>query len=287
MRSSSLLRKSRRKKNRFPLLTHYLGDWRSLLPGGAAGVLQLMYPPLGAAVFKQSDFFDDPFGRVYRSIPQIWATVLAPDGAERAVKIRDVHKGIKGKDEKGRRYHALSPETYWWAHATFTWEVYESIRLFHPGGLHKVDKDALYAETVAWYALYGVSEAPVPQTYGEFTRKFASVCADVLEMTPAAERVLELGYAGAWRWPFMRGNFKNPVVRHLGRTALLGTIPRPVRRRFEIPWRLRDEVEFRASCAVIRHGTRFIPKDANNQSLEMVLRYVGTKTKRERYVPAT
>ena len=43
---------ARRKKNAFPLLTHYLGDWRSLLPGGAAGVLQLMYPPLGAAVFS-------------------------------------------------------------------------------------------------------------------------------------------------------------------------------------------------------------------------------------------
>ena len=51
-------------------------DARSLFPGGSAGLLQLMYPPLGAAVAAQSDFFDDPFGRVYRSIPQIWACLL-------------------------------------------------------------------------------------------------------------------------------------------------------------------------------------------------------------------
>lgn len=271
----------------FPLLTQYLGDWRSLLPGGAAGVLQLMYPPLGAAVFKQSDFFDDPFGRVYRSIPQIWATILAPDGAERAVKIRDVHKGIQGKDEKGRRYSALHPETYWWAHATFTWEVYESIRLFYPGGLRRVNKEALYLETVAWYRRYGVSQAPVPPTYRAFRRKFAQVCDEVLEMTPAAMRVLELGYQGAWRWPFMAGNFKNPLVRRLGRTALLGTIPAPVRRRFDIPWRLRDAVEFRAACAAVRNGTRLVPASANQRSLEMVLRLVGRHTKDERYVPPT
>lgn len=70
------------------MLRRYLGDVRSLLPGGAAGILQLMDPPLGAAVAAQSDFFEDPFGRIYRSIPQIWATVLAPDGRQRARRIR-------------------------------------------------------------------------------------------------------------------------------------------------------------------------------------------------------
>jgi uncharacterized protein (DUF2236 family) len=280
------LRKPRRKKHPFPLLTRYLGDWRSLLPGGAAGVLQLMYPPLGAAVAKQSDFFDDPFGRVYRSIPQIWATILAPDGAERAVKIRDVHKSIKGVAPDGRRYSALHPETYWWAHATFTWEVFESIRLFHHGGLKRLDREALYAETVAWYRLYSVAQSPVPATYAAFQEKFARICATQLEMTPAATRVLEMGYAGAWRPPLIRGNFRNPLIRHFGRTALLGTIPSPVRRRFDIPWRLRDATEFRAMCTAIREGTRLIPNTANNQSLEMVLRFVGNKTKTERYSPA-
>lgn len=102
------------------MLRCYLGDFRTLLTGGSAGVLQLMYPPLGAAVAAQSDFFGDPFGRVYRSVPQIWATVLAPDGAERARRIRDLHRSIQGTDASGRPFHALDPETYWWAHATFT-----------------------------------------------------------------------------------------------------------------------------------------------------------------------
>ena len=64
------------------LLRRYAGDWRSILEGTSIGILQLMYPPLGAAVAAQSGFFEDPYGRIYRSIPQIWATLLAPDADE-------------------------------------------------------------------------------------------------------------------------------------------------------------------------------------------------------------
>src|SRR5438874_9708586 len=105
------------------LLSSIASDWRSMLSGPAAGLLQLMYPPLGAGVEQHSAFFSEPWDRILRSIPQIWATILADDGEERARGIRDVHRSIKGVDGQGRPYHALQPETFWWAHATFTWEM--------------------------------------------------------------------------------------------------------------------------------------------------------------------
>ncbi len=267
------------------LLAKYLGDWRSLLPGGSAGIMQLMYPPLGAAVEKQSDFFEDPFGRVYRSIPQIWATIRAPDGAERAKQIRDIHKKIQGPYAGNKKYHALDPETYWWAHATFTWEVFESIRLFHPGGLERVDEDALYAETVRWYELYGVNQQPVPSTYSDFQQKFRTICDDVLELTPAASHTLDMGYRGAWRLPLSKGNTKLPFMRGAGRTVLLGTIPAPLRSRFDIPFSRSDERNFNLICGTIRAGFGLVPRRANVETFRFFLKHLGTKTRPERFDP--
>ncbi len=245
-----------------------------------------MYPPLGAAVAAQSDFFGDPFGRVYRSIPQIWATVLAPDGAERARKVRDVHRSVQGSDEAGRRYHALEPETYWWAHATFTWEVFEAIRLFFPGGLVDVDLDRLYAETVAWYELYGVSSRPVPPDHASFLRKFDQVCATTLEMTPAAARTLEMALAGDWRPPLIRSNFKDPITRGVGRLMVIGALPEPVRDRFDIPYTRADRRNFERVCGAIRQGFRFVPRSVNRRALTLGLRYIGVSTRAERFVSA-
>ncbi|MGK5557273.1 oxygenase MpaB family protein, partial [Actinomadura kijaniata] len=179
------------------LLRRYAGDLRSLLPGAAAGLMQLMHPGIGAGVARHSAFFDAPFNRIHRSVPQIWATVLAPDGPERARAIRDLHRSIGGTDEHGRRYHALDPETFWWAHATFTWEIFKAAELFHPGTLTAEDRERLYAETVAWYARYGVSMRPVPPDHAAFQSRFWHVCARELELTPAAARALDIARHGS------------------------------------------------------------------------------------------
>lgn len=270
------------------LLRRYMGDVRSLLPGGAAGIMQLMYPPLGEAVASQSDFFDDPFGRVYRSIPQIWAVVLDADrgGKDRGRAIRDVHRDIKGVDAAGNRYHALEPETFWWAHATFTWEVFRSIELFHRGGLGHVDEERLYAETVTWYECYGMSSRPVPPTLAEFRAKFAEVLTDRLELTPAAEATLDMAAEGRWRLPGTHADIGNPLMRHVGRLGATGCIPRAVRSRFDMPWSRRDAAQFAAGAAALQAGLGVVPLRINTALVQMRLRGIGARTRRERYHPA-
>src|SRR5579875_3636027 len=132
----------------WPLLARLAADWRALLPGPSAGLLQLMYPDLGRGVEEHSAFFSEPFERINRSIPQIWAVILAGDGPGRGRAIRDVHRDIKGPVPGGGRYHALEPETFWWAHATFTWEIFRSVQLFHSAGLDQPQREQLYAQTV-------------------------------------------------------------------------------------------------------------------------------------------
>src|SRR5690606_13720699 len=88
------------------LLWSIASDPRSLLPGTAAGLMQLMLPGLGAGVSEHSNFFDDPYDRIFRSIPVIWGSIFAPgddEGSARGRHIRDLHRDIKGTIDDGER----------------------------------------------------------------------------------------------------------------------------------------------------------------------------------------
>jgi uncharacterized protein (DUF2236 family) len=236
------------------------GDPRSLLPGSAAGIMQLMLPGLGAGVSDHSNFFDDPFDRIFRSIPLIWGSIFAPDDAEgdaRGRRIRDFHPDIKGTDHHGNRYHALDPDVFWWAHATFTWEFFRAQELYFARPLGRADQEQLYRETVTWYRRYGVSDRPVPATLADFRARFEQICRDELEITPAAKWVLDPGTNPRASAEPVR--LDGPLAPLSGlatrlssgvlRTMVYGVMPDLVRRRFEFPWSNADRAAFAAICA--------------------------------------
>jgi uncharacterized protein (DUF2236 family) len=260
-----------------------------MLPGSAAGILQLMHPGIGAGVAEHSAFFDDPFDRIYRSIPQIWATIFAPDAQRRGHELRDVHRDIKGTDHRGRRYHALDPETFWWAHATFTWEIFRSVELFHLRAPSAAEAEQLYAETVTWYRRFGISARPVPADYGAFRSKFSQVCREILEVTPAAERALSFGLAdipGQPWGPIPLQGLLRPIAAPAAEILVLGCLPDEARRRVGKPWGTAEQAQFRGICAAIRQGFRFVPDFVNRRSLRDVQRRMGAATRARRYRPA-
>ncbi len=239
------------------------GDPRSLLPGSAAGIMQLMLPGLGAGVTDHSNFFDDPFDRIFRSIPFIWGSIFAADDAEgdaRGRTIRDFHPDIKGTDHHGHRYHALDPDIFWWAHATFTWEFFRARELCMARPLRRAEQDQLYAETVTWYRRYGVSDRPVPPTWREFRARFDEICRDELELTPAVQWVLDpTANPGARSQDIVLPGVFAPlsgVVTHVGsellRILVYGAMPDIVRRRFAFAWSNADRAAFAAVCATLR-----------------------------------
>src|SRR6202000_2377878 len=97
----------------------YFGDVRSALLTQRSGVLQVMHPAITAAVIDHSDLFENPTQRLLRSAGPILGVIYDEDGERTALWVRDRHTQIRGHDSRGRRYHALDPETYYWAHATF------------------------------------------------------------------------------------------------------------------------------------------------------------------------
>ena len=267
------------------LLRRYAGDWRSILDGTSTGLLQLMYPPLGAAVAAQSGFFDDPYGRIYRSIPQIWATILAPDAEARARRIRDLHRDIRGV-AGGQRFSALDPETFWWAHATFTHLIVRSVQRYHrPGELDAAGYERLYADTVGWYERYGVTMRPVPATLAAFNDTFDRYCTERLEATPAVQRLVGTGdradpttTAGT-----ALERLTAPVLRRWGRLITVGNLPPVARDRLGLAWTADDDARLERLTVTLRSTFETMPPALNRATFVRALRQTGARTRPQRY----
>lgn len=80
----------------------YFGDWRGMLQGVWAGSMQNMHPGLGAGVEEHSQFFDERWERLYRSLYPIAGVVFDGDRAQQtAEEVRGYHTRIKGVDKLG------------------------------------------------------------------------------------------------------------------------------------------------------------------------------------------
>jgi uncharacterized protein (DUF2236 family) len=242
-------------------------DQRMAFTGLTAGLLQLMHPAIGAGVIDHSDFFNDPWDRVFRSIPQIMSVVYSGPMAEKAGRqVRNRHRPIHGRDERDRPYDALDPEVFWFAHATFQHSVHQVADRFSLHSVTLAEREQLYREGVEWYRRYGLSMAPVPRRHADFVTKWAYYCTDVLEMTPAAERVLDLSLNGraedmpglpAWTQPLQRY-----VLTPIFRLTQIGGLPPTIRDRFGIPWSIQNQLELTMFEEFVRRTWRFLPRSA-------------------------
>ena len=257
-----------------------------MLPGPSAGILQLAHPGLGAGVAEHSAFFDEPAERIVRSVPQIWATIFADvdEGDERGGRIRDLHRTMSGLDAHGNRYHALDPDTFWWAHATFTWEIFRSVELFHLRQLCAAERDQLYAETVTWYARYGMSMRPVPDDYAVFRERFDTVCAHELERTAAAVRAFEVmrGILPALPKAVRGAGMANRALTPAGRILVRGALPVAARARLEVAWNRRDAAAMQIVCTTARLAFAGVPAPLNSATMQRTQRAIGAATRPHR-----
>jgi uncharacterized protein (DUF2236 family) len=240
----------------------YLGDWRGVSMALWAGSMQNMHPLLGLAVEQHSRFFTERWQRLFRSLYPIGGVVY--DGAraaETARAVRGYHDTVTGVDEHGRRYHALEPETFYWAHATF-FVLTLSIGDRMCGGLTEREKRRLFDEHVQWYRLYGLSMRPVPRTWEEFRAYWEHMCSEVLEDNPATRAVLDLSglarpyFVPAFAWPVLR-----PVVAKTLVWWTIGFYHPAVRRLLGCSWSARDERWHRLAGRAINVVFSLLPHD--------------------------
>ncbi|CAJ1582425.1 oxygenase MpaB family protein [[Mycobacterium] wendilense] len=163
----------------------YFGDLRTGILGMWIGSIQNMYPQLGAGVEEHSILHREPLQRVARSVYPIMGVVYDGErAAQTGAQVRGFHHTIKGTDAQGRRYHALDPDTFYWAHATFFMLIIKVAEYFC-GGLTEAEKRQLFDEHVQWYAMYGMSMRPVPKSWEDFCEYWDRTCREELEINPA------------------------------------------------------------------------------------------------------
>jgi uncharacterized protein (DUF2236 family) len=247
----------------------YLGDMRGALLAGRAGVLQVMHPAIAAALIDHSDVFENPLQRLIRSAGPILGVVYDEDGEATARWVRDRHPPIRGRDAQGHRYHALDPDTYYWAHATFFEAQIATQELFGTP-LTDAEKERLYAESITWYARYGLTMRPVPRDYAAFQRYWRSMFEDVLQATPIALGAVRTARELPAPHPAIDGpvwGALGPLVCRGAPWLTRGTLPPQAREILDIAWNRHDELALRslrtllhASWPIVPHRFRRLPR---------------------------
>jgi len=239
------------------------GDWRGLLTGPWAGSMQNMHPQLGAAVEQHSIFFTERWQRLYRSLYPIGGVVFDGDRAPRTGRqVRDYHRDISGVDGRGRRYNALNPDVFFWAHATFVMGI---VVLQNTLGdpLSAAQKERLWAEARQWYSMYGMTMRNVPGDWAEFQRYWDHMCAHVLEDNKATRDVLDLsGLAKPPMVPRLPGAAWRVLRVPLAKGFIwltVGMYDEAVRERLGYRWRRRDQLALDVVHAVARRAWRLVP----------------------------
>ncbi|GAA2419578.1 oxygenase MpaB family protein [Actinomadura vinacea] len=241
------------------LIWRYFGDTRMLLVGPRAAVLQNMLPALGQGVLDHSVFFAETFARLKRSAGPIMNTVYGGDATGH--RVRDYHLNIKGTMPDGSRYHALDPETYYWAHATFLDNMIYGVETFvRP--LADTEKRRLYEESKTWFRLYGVSDRAMPEDWEAFQAYWKRMLDQ--EITAHKTARYGVGYVTKGlprpsRVPRPLWRAVSPPLNAVARFLTVGGMHPRMRELLDLPWSDDDERRHRRFAAAVRRMNRIWP----------------------------
>jgi uncharacterized protein (DUF2236 family) len=201
-----------------------------------------------------------------RSLYPIGGVVFDTDRApQTGAEVRDYHVDIKGVDAQGRRYHALNPDVFYWAHATFFVGTLIVAERFC-GGITEAEKRQLFDEHLQWYSMYGMSTRPVPKTWEEFQEYWEHMCRNVLENNYAARAVLDLTDLPkppfAEKMPDWMWRLQRRMVAPFFVWVTVGLYHPAVRELMGYTWSARDEWLHRRFGAVVRIVFSLLPKRA-------------------------
>jgi uncharacterized protein (DUF2236 family) len=242
-----------------------LSDWRVLLGGGRALLLQVAHPAVSAGVADHSNFAIDPWKRLTRTLDLYVGGVIfgSPEEAAAAgMRLRAMHAQIKGTNSAGRIYDALEPSVFHWVHATLVDGLVALVERFG----NPLKGQALaraYQEMCEVGRLCGLRERDMPPDWPSFRKYFDKTCA-LLEDNPVVRQVMAtITHAPCpprlqlpnllWRalvWP---------PLGHFAMLCAVGLLPPLVRERLRLPWNQAQELELSAHAALIRHAFPLIP----------------------------
>jgi uncharacterized protein (DUF2236 family) len=132
--------------------------------------LQALHPRAVAGIVQNSDFRNDPLGRLIRTANFVGAATYCPraEVERQAAKVRGVHRSLRGTYE-GETFRIDEPELLLWVHCA---EVSSFLSVVRRAGfpLTAAHADQYLDEQRASAALVGLDPAEVPGSVAEMRR---------------------------------------------------------------------------------------------------------------------
>ncbi|MCO6009508.1 DUF2236 domain-containing protein [Actinoallomurus purpureus] len=161
---------------------------RSMWIGGVRGLmLQALHPIAMRGVWQNSNFQEDPIGRLQRTADFVgvvtWGTAEEADRLGR--RVRDIHRALRIKDpDTGRVHRVDDPELLLWVHCA---EVSSYLEVARRSGLRLTDRqaDRYLAEQRRSATYVGLHEEDVPGSLAEMEAFFEAM-RPRLKATPEA-----------------------------------------------------------------------------------------------------
>jgi uncharacterized protein (DUF2236 family) len=204
--------------------------------------------------------------------------------------VHRLHERVKGEMPEnagqvspGTPYSAFDPELMLWTLAVIVDSGPYFYELF-VDRLTAAEHEALYQEYVSFGELFGMPRSAAPATHGEFRNWFdGKLASDALHLMPEAR---EIGHATAFEIPMPRYRAPAKAVHDL---IMLGSLPDPVRRHYELRYGPHQERAFRAVVRALRAARpvtpRAIREGHNTGSFRMVARTERRRLRRGERTP--
>lgn len=208
-----------------------------VLGGGSCALLmQAAHPVVAAGVVEHSDYANDPFGRLFRTLTSSYEVVFGSRSrADAAIRrVNAIHARVRGRlPGSGEPYTATDPEALLWVHATL---VDTALRVYSRfvAPLSGADEQRYHAECALVAELLGVPRSGVPATIGELRSWMESmISSGRVRVTPAARDV-----AAVVLYPT---RFPPRVAWDAAHLISVSTLPAALRRQYGIAWSARRE----------------------------------------------
>ena len=160
-----------------------------LAGASAAFLLQLADPAVAAGVAQHSNFREDPYGRLRRTLVSTFSVAFGSTDRARAAiaHLNAIHRNVSGTvPESGTAYEALDPVLLLWVHATL---IDTALRIYdrYVEPLSVEEMDAYLQESRPVAVRLGVPESLFPDTVAELREWMAERMArGAVRVTPTA-----------------------------------------------------------------------------------------------------
>ena len=227
------------------------------LGGGRALILQLAHPKVAAGVAEHSDYRTHPWRRISRTLDLTAKIVFGDRDSSRAARqrLREVHEGVRGTDDRGEPYSALDPELLLWVHATL---VDTSILFYERFArtLPAAEAEAYFRDMIEVGELHGIPPELHPPDLESFRAYMAGMLDSGLRVSEAGREVTASVLDPPLPEPIRTGAL--PAT-ELFRLVTIGTLPAALRDELGLDWGPRRERLLEAFAIASRASVRVLP----------------------------